>query len=678
MSDPSIPTFEEFKKNRVPTFDEFKASRQKAADKPSSPTFGQRAMEFGVNATKSLQSAVDVGVGAAKGLGHTALHLGQFARLPIGVSPQQKEFESGLEHRLQPMGTAQKWGFNAEQFAEFFIPTGTGEIKAAASAPRWVKMLVGAGREALDIGMKTYAQTKDPAAAMKAAGVGAALGGAGGLLSRAEVGPIIKTRLSPKEAASVGEVAARGVPVSAADVTGSRVLKTAEQMASYTPGAIGPMAEHAAEKTAKGTAALTDIPRAMPGRMADSVEAGQGVEAGVRGHITDLKKDADAAYDTVREKAAAARREMQVGTTTEKSSVINPTTGKPFETTTPVMQTVEFPTRMEPIRNSLKPYYDELTGRLPQTVRDASPGYAALKALVEGEDVYVDALKVDRDLSVVKGFLRRYGTGLKDKSGRYAAAVVNELEGGITRSIGGESPEALDALRAGRAAVTKYHAADELLSRLLPKNASPSVIYDRLTQSSGRLLPDLQELNRIAPGEVQTVAKTYMQGLVNDMTRNGRLENLKTSVNKLRALQPEVRNILFGARQAERVDNFLQGLSDIGADTNPSGTGKWRMIMGALETAAFAGHSMLMGNLENVGADVGMAAVTMAGARTFAALLTSERGIRLLTQAVRLPESSMGFNKALQALGAMSAEDSTRTGSTSEESTTGTASTPGR
>ena len=640
-------------------------SSKPASDKPGHLGSKEKPLGFGEMATQAA-------TGVLKGAAHTAYDLGT-ALTPTWMMPKPMREASRAMTAMVDAATEgktpiEKGGRWAEQFAEFFIPIGTGEIKAAESAPRAVKMLVGAGREALDIGMKTYAQTRDWLASLKAAGFGAAGGAAGGALSKAG-GKLIKNRLSPKEAASVGEVAARGVPVSAADVTGSRVLKTAEQMASYTPGAIGPMAEHAAQKTAAGTEALVDIPRAMPGHVADAVEAGQGVEAGVRGHITDLKKEADAAYDTVREKASESSREMQVGTRTEKSPVVNPTTGKPFETTTPVTQTVEFPTQMEPIRNSLKPYYDELTGRLPQTVRDASPGYAALKSLVEGEDVYVDALKVDRDLSVVKGFLRRYGTGLKDKSGRYAAAVVNELEGGITRSIGGESPEALEALQKGRAAVTKYHAADELLSRLLPKNAAPSVIYDRLTQTSGRLLPDLKELNRIAPGEVQTVAKTYMQGLVNDMTRNGRLENLKTSVNKLRGLQPEVRNILFGARQAERVDNFLQGLSDIGADTNPSGTGKWRMIMGALEGGMIGTAAMFRGNLEEVGAMAGTAAVSMAGARTFAALLTSERGIRLLTQAVRLPESSMGFNKALQALGAMSAEEFTRTGSTPEEST---------
>ena len=601
-------------------------------------------------------------VGMAKGLGHTALNLSELADkvnpatyLFPSQHKQQQESIARLGKTLQPTNPSQEAGYGAEQFLEFFVPTGTGEIKAAASAPRWVKMLVGAGREALDIGMKTFAQTQDPEKALKAAGVAAPFGAAGGLLSRAKVFDGVQSRLSPKEAASIGEVQARGVPTNLGDVTGNKAVQTGVQRLGFTPGAIGPMATHQAEKVEAGSRELAKIPASMPGKVASEVDAGMGVEAGVRGHITDLKKEADAAYDTVRTEARAARKSVQVGT--KDSAVIDPSTGQPFQT--PVMGDVEFPVQMTPVRNSLRPYYDELAGRLPQTVREASPGYAALKRIVEGEEGTVDALALDKDLSTVKGFLRKYGAGLKDQSGRYSAAVVKQLEDGVQQAIGSESPTALAALQKGRVAVRQYHAADDLLSRLLPKNASPSVIYDRLTQTSGKLLPDLKELNRIAPGEVQTVAKTYMQGLTNEIMANGRLQRLQTGLNNLRRLQPEVRDVLFGKAQSVKIDNFLQGLMDIGADTNPSGTGKWAAIAEAMGivtgtlTALGTGH---------VGAAAGIAAtgaVEMVAANRLAKMVTSPEGIKWLTQAVRLPQSSWGFNKALQALGAMSVEDDT-------------------
>ena len=603
---------------------------------------------------------LQTGVGMAKGLGHTAIGISDLAAKMNPASylfpsqyTQEQEYSTRLGKQLQPTNPSQRAGYGAEQFAEFFIPTGTGELKAAANAPRWMKMLVGAGREALDIGMKTYAQTKDPAAALKAAGIAAPFGAAGGLLSKATVTEGVQSRLSPKESASIAEVQSRGVPTTLGDVTGNKAVKVGEQRLGFTPGAMGLMAAKAAEKTEAGSRELAKIPGSMPGRVASKVEAGVGVESGVRSHITDLKKEADTAYDTVRKEALANRKSVQVGT--KNSSVIDPSTGQPFQT--PVMGDVEFPVQMTPIRNSLRPYYDELTGRLPQTVREASPGYAALKRLVEGEEGQVDALALDKDLSTVKGFLRRYGAGLKDKSGRYSAAVVKQLEDGVQHAIGSESPNALAALQKGRAAVRQYHAADELLSRLLPKDASPSVIYDRLTQTSGRLLPDLKELNRIAPGEVQTVAKTYMQGLTNEIMANGRLQRLQTGLNNLRRLQPEVRDVMFGKAQSAKIDNFLQGLMDIGADTNPSGTGKWAAIaeaMGILTgtaTAVGSGH---------FGAAAGIAATgaaEMFAANRLAKLVTSPEGIKLLTQAVRLPESSWGFNKAIQAIGAMSQED---------------------
>ena len=653
MADPTL-TPDSFMQSKTSELTPDQFMQQKTAQAPE--------MSFGKRMVQTWE-------GAARGLGHTLMDIGDITHTVTGgglvdkvldkVFPQQgkqiEESHARLGKQLQPTNPSQQAGYGAEQFLEFFVPTGTGEVKAAATAPRWVKMLVEAGKAAVDIGMKTFAQTKDPTAALKAAGIAAPLGAAGGLLSRATVTEGVQSRLSPKESASIAEVQSRGVPTTLGDVTGNKVAKVAEQKLGFTPGAMGPMAAHQAEKVEAGSRELAKIPASMPGKVASEVEAGMGVESGVRGHITDLKKEADAAYDTVRTEARAARKSVQVGT--KDSAVIDPSTGQPFQT--PVMGDVEFPVQMTPVRNSLRPYYDELTGRLPQTVREASPGYAALKRIVEGEEGQVDALDLDKDLSTVKGFLRRYGAGLKDQSGRYSAAVVKQLEDGVQQAIGSESQGALAALQTGRNAVRQYHAADELLSRLLPKNASPSVIYDRLTQTSGRLLPDLKELNRIAPGEVETVAKTYMQGLTNEIMANGRLQRLQTGLNNLRRLQPEVRDVLFGKAQSAKIDNFLQGLMDIGADTNPSGTGKWAAIA---EAAGIATGTLTALGGGNVGTAAGIAAagaVAMVAANRLAKLVTSPEGIKFLTQAVRLPESSWGFNKALQAIGAMSQEPDT-------------------
>jgi hypothetical protein len=652
--------WDQFKSKPAQGGDEFDQYKSKPATSSATPQdIDKPEMGFGERMGQTV-------FGMAKELGHTALGL---VELADKVNPatylfpsqhkQQTEFNARLGKTLQPTNPSQEAGYGAAQFLEFFVPTGTGEIKAAASAPRWVKMLVGAGREAVDIGMKTFVQTQDPKKALKAAGIAAPFGAAGGLLSRAKVFDGVQSRLSPKEAASIGEVQARGVPTNLGDVTGNKAVQTGVQRLGLTPGAIGPMARHQAAQRTAGATALEQLPASLPGRLASEVEAGVDVEVGIGSHVTDLKKVAKTEYDIVRAEARAARQSVQIGTKTQRVVGFNPVA----PASTPIMADVEFPVVLPPIRNSLRPFFEELAGkpgqpgRLSQTVKDASPGFAVLKRIVEGDEKMVDALDLDRDLSVVKGFLRKYGKDLKDQSGRYSAIVVKQLEDGVQQAIGG-SPNVVKALEKGRDAVKQYHAASELLSRLLPEKVSPSVVVERLTQQSGRYLPDLKELKRIVPQEVDTVAKTYMQGLVQDIMANGRLENLKTGLNKFRGLQPEVREILYG-RQAEKIDNLLQGLLDIGADTNPSGTGKWAAIAEAMGivtgtlTALGTGH---------VGAAAGIAAtgaVEMVAANRLAKMVTSPEGIKWLTQAVRLPQSSWGFNKALQALGAMSVEDDT-------------------
>ena len=326
------------------------------------------------------------------------------------------------------------------------------------------------------------------------------------------------------------------------------------------------------------------------------------------------------------------------------------------------MGTVEAPVPMAPIRSKLTPYFDELTGTLPQAVKDNSPGYAALRDIVQGKEESIDALKLDKSLSALKGFMRKYGGGPVDKSGRYAMATIEELEGGMKAALQKEAPGAYEALLRGRAAVKKYAHADELLSRLLPKNVSTSVIFDRLTTASGRMLPDLKVLKGIAPEEVKTVGRTYLQGLVDHMTEGGKTERVKSALNKFRNLQPEVREVLFGKAQSEKIDNLLQGIRDNGIDTNPSGSGKWGLLEKTIGgTAAVTVPGFISaGKYDMAAYAAGIGAATAAGKALFnnrlAWLMTSERGIRMLTNTLKLPESSKGFSRALEALGAEAAK----------------------
>ena len=178
--------FDQFKV-RAPTggdeFDQFKVKSDKT---PAAPTFGQQAM---LGVTKSLQSAVDVGVGAAKELGTEALHLGQFGRMPFGVSKEQRDFEAGLERKLKTTSTEQKVGAGVMQAAEYLPPLG--EEKVISQVPAGLRVLSRIALDAFRTGATATVQAGDVktgveagATAGVASGLFAGLGKAAGVIGR--------------------------------------------------------------------------------------------------------------------------------------------------------------------------------------------------------------------------------------------------------------------------------------------------------------------------------------------------------------------------------------------------------------------------------------------------------------------------------------------------------------
>ena len=170
--------WDQFKSKPAQGGDEFDQYKSKPATSPTTPApSGTHEMGFGERMGQTV-------VGMAKGLGHTALGLGEMADkvnpstyLFPSQHKQQAEFNARLGKTLQPTNPSQEAGYGAEQVMEFFAPTGTGEIKAAAGAGRLAKAGYAALRGGIDVGIKTAAQTGSVAEGAKAAVVGGAAGG---------------------------------------------------------------------------------------------------------------------------------------------------------------------------------------------------------------------------------------------------------------------------------------------------------------------------------------------------------------------------------------------------------------------------------------------------------------------------------------------------------------------
>lgn len=183
-----------------------------------------------------FDTAKDLAIGAAKGVGNTVYGLGKVVHdyTPIGrISDaiQPGAFEPAAKPpELNPSNTAQRIGQGAEQVAEFFLPTG-----AAGK--------VGKAAEVAKAGMLTLAQSGDPTTAGISAGLTAAIPGAGaaksaaGMLERSAQKEVAQALGATKEWAK-SEAAKLAPEILKRGIGGSRqvMLDTAKEAAKRVGG----------------------------------------------------------------------------------------------------------------------------------------------------------------------------------------------------------------------------------------------------------------------------------------------------------------------------------------------------------------------------------------------------------------------------------------------------------
>jgi hypothetical protein len=156
----------EIESDHQPTPSEIRKARQAFAAQAQQPAAPEP--ERGVVGT-----ALEVGKGAAKGVGNTLYGFGKLAhdytplgRLSDAVAPGA--FEGAPPAILEPTNTPQKVGYYGEQVGEFFLPTGVaGKLGKAA--------------EVAKSGLLTMAQGGTPAAAGASAAITAAVPGGAAL-----------------------------------------------------------------------------------------------------------------------------------------------------------------------------------------------------------------------------------------------------------------------------------------------------------------------------------------------------------------------------------------------------------------------------------------------------------------------------------------------------------------
>lgn len=512
-------------------------------------------------------------------------------------------------------------GYATGEAMPYFLPIGP-EIEGAGLA----KGALRAGREALKGGVISGAQTGTWKGAASGA-VGGGLGGALGEVPQLAAGRLLRPgkRLTPEVAQALEATEKAGVPLSAGQRTGKVGLQKVERGLENLPGSERRATEfyiRQQEALAKRGRSLAE--RAAPTR-ANAYESGRGLQDRLRQRITRLKGHADSLYDSVRQETAAAKQTVQTGTRT--SPVLGPS-GQPIQT--PIYSVLETPVDLAPMRRSLKPLYEDLTRAMPEARRANSPAYAALKDLMTSSESHMNAMDFDRSLSAIKALARDGDSPyLSTQSQRIAKAIITDGEKQLKTALGKVSPDIETRLTRARQAVRSYHDTAELLGDL---HDEPAALYKNLISGGDRTLNTLQDLRRVAPREVQTVGRTFLEGLMEKATAEGGFRRAEGVMADWRTMGPETKRLLFGEQLTKDLDGFFLAAKKLAPHEGSATAGRLTALV-PYGIATEVARSLLTGAPAHAAMELGAGVATAYVLPNIAArVLFAPGGARLLTK----------------------------------------------
>jgi len=340
--------------------------------------------------------------------------------------------------------------------------------------------------------------------------------------------------------------------------------------------------------------------------------AAQAINQRLQQRIARIKSQSDNLYDQVRAGAAKNQQSVQVGTQT--SPVVGPN-GQPL--TTPVMQVLDSPIDLNVQRAQLQPIWDDINRLMPEARKASSPAYSALKDLMGSKDSQMSAMDFDKFLGAVKAISRDGASPyLTNQSQALARKIITGGEQQLTQALAKADPTIPATLKSARNTVRAYYSTADLLDDINNVNQEPGVLFDNLTRGGDRVVNTLKDLSKVAPKELSTVGRVFIEDLLNKATKEGGFKRAPGMLQAWDRLGPETKALMFG-KQANDIDQFMLAAKALTTDKNPSGTAKMIAALGPYGAAGAALFSALTGNPLAVGA----VATEMATARAAANLL---------------------------------------------------------
>jgi hypothetical protein len=492
-----------------------------------------------------------------------------------------------------------------------------------------------------------------PAAAQAGEELGAGQYGAGGahaleLLGPSAAGKVIPERVggrvlsnvnNPTEEAALKSVEPN-VRMSVGQRTGRAGVQRAEQALVNFPGSAGRAQKFYAGQEADLAREAQRRIAANGGQQTNAVGAGEAIQQRRGQRVTRLKSQADKLYGEVRKAAEANKQTVQTGT--KQSSILGPG-GQPL--TTPVYSTLETPVDLAPIRSQLEPIYDELKRSLPDARRANSPAWKSLEDLMTSKDTHMNAMDFDRTLSALKSITRDGKSSmLSSQSQGLAKQIIKSGESEFQKALRGAGPDVNQKLRTARNIVRSYYDTDELLSSL---NSEPAALYHHLVTGGDRVYNTLSALQKVAPKEMKTVGRTFLDGLVDKATKEGGFQRSAGVKADWERLGPETKELLFGKQLTGEMDKFMLAAKRLTSPLNPSGSAHMIAALGGLGVAGEIVRSLLTGNPTEAAA-VGLSGVAVPNIA--ARVMFTPGGLNLMTRVITLPTGSAAWGKAAVAL----------------------------
>lgn len=526
---------------------------------------------------------VNLQIGAAKGIGQTAVGAGRLIQLIPGVTAGVDALygQPGLSARamdeadklLTPSNTMQTVGKAGEQIVEA-IGTGSPIRKAGAyavtkAAPYVGKLVPKIVTEAATGGLHAYLQGGDPTGgAIVAGSVPAVAQGA-----RAGRNALFAGKANPVIQDAIDFAARPGIdiPVDAATATQRPIVQTLQKTATDSLGGAG-----IADRFKEGqTAALQRVGKKLAGEAHPSAVspqmAGEGVQQTVEGVITAEKAAQNRHYGRLRQIEAdpANVQRVQVGTRTLADGTVEA-----------VMDDVQMPVDMRPAKDALRPVLEHIEQTWPVTKKDASEGLVALRNLVNGADA-VPASIADMNLGALKSIVREAESpALRNRSQGLAAMAIPELEAAVQDASTKAGPDAVTALRAGRDATIRKYSAAEVLDKL---REEPVQLFDSLIFKEDGGIKKLREVARLAPTEMPKVGRAYLERALTKATAEGDFDHAQRMLTQWENLGPETKAILFpNPLHRKDLDHFFLIAKKIAENPNPSGTARQLTAMNAM------------------------------------------------------------------------------------------------